>query len=73
MSNDKPWEILVITPFLSLHNFYVAFWMQKFLMSFQQYWVIIHCEIIAVVYEKFILCVISTGYKGKYVINACID
>ena len=55
----------VKTPFLSLHNFSVAFQIQKCLASFQQNCVIIHCDIIAVVYEKFIPWVISTRYKGK--------
>ena len=41
ISKHKPWEILFIlyvtTLFLSLHNFSVAFWMQKFPTSLQQY------------------------------------
>ena len=50
----------VTTSFFSLHNFSVIFRsMQKFLPSFQQYCVIIHCDIIAVVYEKFIPWVMS--------------
>ena len=55
--------------FLSLHKFYVAFYMQKFLASFKEYYVIIHCDVIAVVYEKFIKWVISTGYEGKHVLK----
>ena len=43
--------------------------MQKCLTSLQQYCVIIHCKVIAVVYEKFIPWVISTGYQGKDVVN----
>ena len=44
----------VTTQFLPLQNFYVASLMQKFLASFQQYCFIIHCDVIAVVSEKFI-------------------
>ena len=43
--------------------------MQKFLTSFQQYCVIIHCDVLAVVYEKFIPWVISTKYERKHLIN----
>ena len=40
-----------------------------FLTLFQQYCVIIHCDVIAVVYEKFIPWVIFTGYEDKRVTN----
>ena len=49
--------------------FSIAFQIQKCLASFQQNCVTIHCDIIAVVYEKFIPWVISTAYWGKHVIN----
>ena len=80
--NHKPWNILFITCFntififTSLHNF------RKFPASFQHYCVIIHCDVIAVVFEKKVsICrhrsgiwkiipwVISTGYVEKHVIN----
>ena len=43
--------------------------MQKFLTLFQQYCVIIHCDVIAVVYEIFIPWVICNGYEGKHGVN----
>ena len=60
------------------HNFFIyitsaAFQMQNFLTSFQQHCVIICCDVIAVVYEKFIPWVISTGYKGKHVIKVHVN
>ena len=58
----------VTTPFLSLHiNFSVSFYMQKFLMSFQQYCIIILCDFITVVFEKFISLVISIGFEANMI------
>ena len=47
--NLKLWEILFIT--CNNRIFIYKFSVTEFLMSFQQYCVIIHCDIIAVVYE----------------------
>ena len=43
--------------------------MQKLLVSFQQYCIIIHCDVITVVYDILIPWVRSTVYKGKHVIH----
>ena len=47
--------------------------MHKGLTSFQQHCVIINCDVIVVVKEKFIPWVISTKYWDKYVINTHKD
>ena len=71
--NHKPWVILFIT---LQHHFYLYITFQmpfrcksSYLHHFNSKCVIIHCDIIAMVYEKFIPWVISTRYEGYY--NLC--
>ena len=75
ISNPKPWQILFITCYntqlFSFHYFSVTF-KQKCLTSFQQYCIIVHSDVIAVVQEKFIPWVISTAYWCKNEIKVYI-